>query len=95
MLPVAKGERRTYIQSNVYLVLLILSSFLFLPLSLGLTIVAFILSVIWLWMSIVGYHKKEGKKWANKMFVYSLIHMMAIFGTVIIYACVGLILQAQ
>ena len=94
MLPVVKGERRTYIQSNVYLILLILTSFLFLPLSLGLTIVSVILGLIWLGMSIVGYHKKEGKKWANKMFAFSLIHMMAIFGTVIIYSTVGLILNA-
>lgn len=94
MLPVAKGEKRTYIQSNIYLVLLILSSFLFLPLSLGLTIVSFILSAIWLWMSITASKQKEQKKWANKMFAYSLFHMMAIFGTVIIYATVGMILNA-
>ncbi|MEK4423913.1 heme o synthase [Solibacillus sp. FSL K6-1523] len=94
MLPVAKGEKRTYIQSNIYLVLLILSSFLFLPLSLGLTIASFILSAIWLWMSITASKQKEQKKWANKMFAYSLFHMMAIFGTVIIYATVGMILNA-
>lgn len=94
MLPVVKGERRTYIQSNVYLVLLMLSSILFYPLSLGLALVAFTLSAIWLGMSIVGYHKKEGKKWANKMFVFSLIHMLAIYGTVIVYAIVGLIFRA-
>lgn len=94
MLPVAKGEKRTYIQSNIYLVLLILSSFLFLPLSLGLTIASFILSAIWLWMSIKASKQKEQKKWANKMFAYSLFHMMAIFGTVIIYATVGMILNA-
>ncbi|MFF2753089.1 heme o synthase [Psychrobacillus sp. NPDC058041] len=95
MLPVVKGERRTYIQSNIYLVLLILTSFLFLPLSLGLTFVSIILGAIWLWMSIMGYHKKEGKKWANRMFAYSLFHMMFIFGTVIIYASIGIILNAH
>ena len=94
MLPVVKGERRTYIQSNVYLVLLSLSSFLFLPLSLGLTIVSFVLSIIWLYMSILASKQKEEKKWANKMFAYSLFHMMAVFGTVIIYASVGMILNA-
>ena len=94
MLPVVKGERRTYIQSNIYLVLLSLSSLLFLPLSLGLTIVSFILGIIWLYMSIIASKKKEEKKWANKMFTFSLIHMMAIFGTVFIYASVGMILNA-
>ncbi|MER2192259.1 MAG: heme o synthase [Solibacillus sp.] len=93
MLPVAKGLRRTYIQSNIYLVLLILSSFLFYPLSVGLTAVSFILSVIWLWMSMQGSRDQEEKKWANKMFAYSLFHMMFIFGTVFIYATVGLILK--
>ena len=93
MLPVAKGLRRTYIQSNVYLVLLILSSFLFYPLSVGLTAVSFILSVIWLWMSMQASRDQEEKKWANKMFAYSLFHMMFIFGTVFVYATVGLILK--
>lgn len=94
MLPVVKGERRTYVQSNVYLVILMLTSFLFLPLSLGLTIVSFVLGGIWLWLSFVGYRKMEGKTWANKMFAYSLFHMVALFATVIIYSTVGLILRA-
>lgn len=95
MLPVVKGERRTYIQTNVYLIILMLTSLLFLPLSLGLTIVSFVLSGIWLWLSFVGYHKMEGKTWANKMFAFSLIHMTVLFATVIIYASVGLVLQAM
>lgn len=94
MLPVVKGERRTYIQTNIYLILLMASSALFYPLSLGLTLVAFILSAIWLGMSIIGYHKKEGKKWANKMFAFSLIHMVTIYFTVILYAAIGLLLNA-
>ena len=44
MLPVVKGIRRTYIQTNVYLVLLLLSSFLFWPLSPLVAIVAFLVS---------------------------------------------------
>jgi heme o synthase len=93
MLPVVKGERRTYIQTNIYLILLMISSALFYPLSLGLTLVALILSAVWLAMSIIGYHKKEGKKWANKMFVFSLVHMVVIFSTVILYSILGLILR--
>ena len=94
MLPVVKGERRTYIQTNIYLIILMLTSFLFLPLSLGLTIVSFVLGGIWLWLSFIGYRKMEGKTWANKMFAYSLFHMIALFATVIIYSSVGLILRA-
>ena len=94
MLPVVKGEKRTYLQSNIYLVLLILSSFLFLPLSVGLTAVSIILGCIWLWMSFTASKKEDQVKWANKMFGFSLVHMMAIFGTVFLYATVGLILKA-
>ncbi len=94
MLPVVKGERRTYIQTNVYLILLIFTSFLFVPLSWGLTLVSIILGAIWLWISFVQYRKMEGKPWANKMFAYSLIYMVVLFATVIIYSSVGLILQA-
>ncbi|MBM7609632.1 protoheme IX farnesyltransferase [Lysinibacillus composti] len=93
MLPVVKGQRRTYIQSNVYLVLLMLTSFLFLPLSIGLTLASIVLGGIWLWISFVGYRQMDGKKWANKMFGYSLIYMTVLFATVIIYAVVGMIVQ--
>jgi protoheme IX farnesyltransferase len=94
MLPVVKGEARTYLQSNVYLVLLILSGLLFWPLSPGLTFVTMILSGIWLWMSLTASKKEDQIKWANKMFGFSLVHMMVIFGTVFIYATIGLILKA-
>ncbi|MDM5332226.1 heme o synthase [Ureibacillus composti] len=93
MLPVVKGQRRTYIQSNVYLVLLMLTSFLFLPLSIGLTLASIVLGGIWLWISFVGYRQMDGKKWANKMFGYSLIYMTVLFATVIIYAVVGMFIQ--
>lgn len=93
MLPVVKGVKRTYIQTNVYLLLLMLTSFLFVPLSWGLTLSSLILGGIWLWISIVGYRQMDGKKWANQMFGYSLIYMLAVFTTVIIYATVGIIFR--
>src|SRR5690606_38825920 len=94
MLPVVKSERRTYIQSNIYLVLLVLSSFLFLPLSLGLTLMSLILGLIWLGLSLFGSRSMTIEVWANKMFLFSLVHMMTIFSTVIIYSSIGLILNA-
>jgi heme o synthase len=91
MLPVVKGVRRTYIQTNMYLVLLSLTSFLFLPLSLGLTLVALILNVGWLVLSIYGYkNNKDSEKWAKLLFIYSLIHMTILFSTVIVYSLVGI-----
>lgn len=91
MLPVVKGIRRTYLQTNVYLVLLILTSFLFWPLSPGLTLVALLLSIGWLVLSIYGYKKMDPGKWANALFFYSLIHMTVLFSTVIIYSLVGIL----
>lgn len=94
MLPVIKGAKRTYLQTNVYLVLLVLSSFLFLPLSLGLTLVSLVLGLIWLGLSLFGSRKMNIEVWANKMFIFSLVHMMTIFFTVIIYASIGLVIAA-
>lgn len=94
MLPVVKGMRRTYYQTNFYLILLILSSFLFGSLSVGIMLVALILSVAWLVMSIYGYHSNKNQvKWATKMFVFSLLHMTILFSTVIVYSLVGVIFK--
>lgn len=93
MLPVIKGMRRTYIQTNIYLILMMFTSLLFIPLSLGLMCASLVLGGIWLWISFVGYRQMDEKKWANKMFAYSLIYMTAVFATVIIYASVGIFLQ--
>jgi len=94
MLPVAKGMRRTYYQTNFYLILLILSSFLFGTLSVGIMLVALLLSIAWLVMSIYGYRSnKDQTKWATKMFVFSLIHMTILFTTVIVYSLVGVIFK--
>lgn len=90
MLPVVKGIRRTYLQTNVYLVILIAFSALFGTLSLGLMLVALLISIIWLILSIYGYHKMDPNKWANAMFIYSLIHMIILFSTIIIYALFGI-----
>ncbi|MFJ7979213.1 heme o synthase [Lysinibacillus xylanilyticus] len=94
MLPVVKGMRRTYYQTNFYLILLILSSLLFGTLSVGIMLVALLLSIAWLVMSIYGYHSnKDQIKWATKMFVFSLIHMTILFTTVIVYSLVGIIFK--
>ncbi|MEX3748153.1 MULTISPECIES: heme o synthase [Lysinibacillus] len=94
MLPVVKGMRRTYYQTNFYLILLIFSSFLFGTLSVGIMLVALLLSIAWLVMSIYGYRSnKDQTKWATKMFVFSLIHMTILFSTVIVYSVVGVIFK--
>ncbi len=93
MLPVVKGVKRTYVQTNFYLVILLAASFLFNPISLGLTLMAFVLSLGWLILNIYGYKKMETQKWATMLFIYSLIHMTVLFSTVIIYSLVSVIFK--
>jgi heme o synthase len=90
MLPVVKGVKRTYIQTNIYLFIMVAISFLFGTLSLGLMLVALILSIGWLVLSIYGSKKMDANKWAKSMFVYSLLHMTILFSTVIIYSLMGI-----
>lgn len=90
MLPVVKGIRRAYLQTNVYLVIMILISFLFASLSIGLMLVALLLSTIWLVLSVQRYNKVDSEKWARSMFLYSLLHMTVLFSTVIIYSLTGI-----
>ncbi|TKC18811.1 heme o synthase [Robertmurraya kyonggiensis] len=90
MLPVIKGVKRTFIQTNVYLVIMILMSFLFGTLSIGLMLVALILSIGWLVLSMYGSKKMDPSTWAKSMFVFSLVHMTVLFSTVIIYSLMGI-----
>lgn len=90
MLPVVKGFERTYIQTNVYLAILVVISFLFGTLSIGLMLVALLLSVAWFVLSITGYRKMDKEKWAKSMFIFSLIHMTVLFSTIIIYSLIGI-----
>ncbi len=93
MLPVVKGVQRTYIQTNVYLVIMIMISFLFGTLSIGLMLVALLLSAGWLTLSVFRYHRVNAEKWATSMFLYSLVHMTVLFSTVIIYSLMGIIFE--
>lgn len=93
MLPVVKGVKRTYHQTNVYLVILVFTSFLFGSLSKGLMLVSLILSIIWIILSLKGYRQMNSEKWAKSMFIYSLIYMTILYSTVIIYSLVGIIFK--
>ncbi|KIL74244.1 heme o synthase [Bacillus badius] len=89
MLPVVKGFKRTYLQTNVYLTALIAGSLLFIPLNIGITIVAFLLSSAWLALSIIGYKKMSPNKWATTMFIFSLNHLTILFVVIIAYCLIG------
>ncbi|MBM7644087.1 protoheme IX farnesyltransferase [Scopulibacillus daqui] len=90
MLPVVKGVKRTYIQTNIYLVVLIAVSFLFGSLSIGIMLVSLILSAAWLILSIVGYKRMDSEKWAKAMFIFSLLHNAILFLTIIIHSLIGI-----
>ncbi|MFJ8530391.1 heme o synthase [Bacillus sp. NPDC094106] len=89
MLPVVKGVKRTYIQTNIYLIILIGISVLLGSLSVGLMLVALLLSILWLLLSIFGYKKMDSEKWAKALFIFSLFHMTILFSTIIIYSLIG------
>ncbi|MDM5225054.1 heme o synthase [Cytobacillus sp. NJ13] len=91
MLPVVKGVRRTYIQTNIYLIILIGISFLLGSLSTGLMLVALLLGIAWLALSVYGYKRMDPEKWAKSLFIFSLVHMTVLFSTVIIYSIMGII----
>lgn len=88
MLPVVKGLRRTYVQTNIYLVALLLSSVLFWSFSPFIAITAALLSLIWLVLSIRGYRKAEADKWSKTMFIFSLNHLTILLMIIIVYALV-------
>ncbi|PAF32828.1 protoheme IX farnesyltransferase [Paenibacillus sp. 7516] len=93
MLPVVKGIRRTYIQTNVYLVLLLLSSFLFWPLSPFVAIVAFLVSLAWLILSVATFDRNQTKKWSHKMFIFSINHITIVFLVIIAYSLIAQLLR--
>ncbi|WP_145047533.1 MULTISPECIES: heme o synthase [Paenibacillus] len=93
MLPVVKGIRRTYIQTNVYLVLLMASSFLFWPLSPFVAIVAFLVSLAWFILSVATFDRNEMKKWSQKMFIFSINHITIVFLVIIAYSLIAQLIK--
>ena len=91
MLPVVKGFKRTYTQSNVYLVLLIVVSFTMAAFSEAIMVLTLVLSVIWLYISLKYAKQQDDAKWAKVMFAYSLVYLMVLFGGIILYSLVGLV----
>lgn len=89
MLPIVKGIRRTYIQTNVYIVLLLFSSFLFWTLSPYVTLVSFVVTLAWLYLSVSTFKKYENKKWSHKMFIFSINHITIIFLMIIAYCLIA------
>lgn len=84
MLPVIKGIHRTKIQTIVYLVILLMSSFLFWSFSKIVVFTMIALTLIWLLVGLVGFNKMKDTKWATVMFVVSLNHLTILFVLMIV-----------
>lgn len=91
MLPVVKSFLETKIQTVVFTVLLVFSSFSFvvfremgwLYLSIAMT-----LGITYIILSILGFWAKDDLKWARQMFLYSLVYLPILLLSLIIEALV-------
>lgn len=88
MLPVIKGIHRTKVQTIVYLVVLLISSFLFFPYSKTIAFTMFGLTLVWMLLGIWGFKKVDDQKWANMMFAFSLSHLTILFALMIIISLI-------
>ncbi|MBD8067642.1 protoheme IX farnesyltransferase [Bacillus sp. PS06] len=84
MLPVVAGIRRTKIQSFLYLIPLLASSFFFLELGFFFITATIILTLVWMVIALKGFGKISDHKWATRMFVYSINYLMIVFSLMII-----------
>jgi protoheme IX farnesyltransferase len=89
MLPVVKGMRRTYLQMNVYLVALFLSSILLWLWNPYIAVTNALISLGWIVLSVVGYRRMEEQGWARTMFIFSLNHMTVLMLLIIGYSLVA------
>lgn len=85
LLPVVKGNHVTKVKMIQYIAVLVPVTLLF-PFSLGTGYIspfyfltAFVLGGIWIKKSMQGFKTDDDVKWANDMFVYSLIYFCLLF----------------
>ncbi|MFI2855968.1 heme o synthase [Paenibacillus sp. JSM ZJ436] len=89
MLPVVKGIKRAYTQSNVYLVLLSASSFLFWSFSPIVAVIVLLINLAWLVTSFKTYNPAEQKAWATKMFIFSIQHLILVYLVIVLYSLIA------
>ncbi|WP_053362377.1 heme o synthase [Bacillus sp. FJAT-27251] len=84
MLPVVSGIKKTKIHILFYLICLIPLPF-FMK-SLGWLFIGFItlLNIGWIGLSLSGFTAQNEEHWANRMFKYSVIHMMLFLTSIIV-----------
>ncbi|WP_163536688.1 heme o synthase [Gracilibacillus sp. YIM 98692] len=84
MLPVVHGFNITKRQMVIYVTCLLPTPFFLYELGNIFLVIATILNVGWLIISIKGLITNEDHKWANHMFIYSLIYLTVIFFLMIV-----------
>ncbi|MBD1373381.1 protoheme IX farnesyltransferase [Hazenella sp. IB182357] len=87
MLPVVKGFYVTKVQTLIYTILLVPSSFILYfdgASSWFYLVIAAILGLIYIVLAIKGFFAKDEAKWVNQMFFYSLIYLTVILLAVIV-----------
>ncbi|WP_246246547.1 heme o synthase [Paenibacillus lemnae] len=89
MLPVVKGIERTYLQTNIYLIMLAASSFLFWPFSPIVAGIVFIINMTWLILSFTSFNKAEPKIWSHKMFMFSIQHIVMVYFIIIVFSFIA------
>ena len=92
VLPVKKGIRATKIVMLIFIILFTLTApmltiFQYAGYLYG--VAALILGLIWLVLCVKGFFASDDKAWARKMFLFSLIVLMAVFASIPIDAMVG------
>ncbi len=84
MLPVIHGFGITKRQMLIYIVCLLPIPFFLHNLGLIFIVLASALNIGWLILAIKGFFVRDDYKWANQMFVYSLLYLTIIFFSMII-----------
>lgn len=80
MLPVVYGFKMTKRQMLVYIICLLPIPFFMNDLGTVFVVIASILNVVWLMLALKGFKVgNNDKKWANQMFLYSLLYLTVIF----------------
>lgn len=84
MLPVVYGFTMTKRQMFIYIVCLLPLPFLLYPLGLPFVVISTLLTIGWLILSVRGFFVNDDVKWAQSMFIYSLVYLTGTFLTMII-----------
>ncbi len=85
MLPVVHGFAITKRQMILYVTCLLPIPFFLHGIGYMFVILAALLTIGWFLLSVKGFFVKDDKKWANQMFVYSLIYLTVMFLSLILF----------